>query len=55
MNDLPPIKYKERRNINYQWLQYTTEQKKALVFTSIILKALSSKLRAEIDRRTMLK
>lgn len=55
MNDLPPTKYKQRRNINYQWLQYTTEQKKALVFTSIKLKVLSSKLRAEIDRRTMLK
>ena len=55
MNDLPPSKYNESGNINYQWLQYTTEQKKALVFTSIKLKALSSKLRAEIDRRTMLK
>lgn len=55
MNELPPTKYKERRNINYQWLQYTIQQKKALVFTSIKLKALSSKLRAEIDRRTMLK
>lgn len=30
MNDLPHSKYNESGNINYQWLQYTTEQKKRL-------------------------
>ena len=48
MNDLPPSKYKERRNINYQWLQYTTEQKKALIFTSIKVRALSSKFSYQV-------
>ena len=42
MNDLPLTKYEKRRNINYQWLKYTIEQKKALVFTSIKLRALFS-------------
>ena len=48
MNDFPPTKYKQRRNINYQWLKYTIEQKKALVFTSIKLKALSSKFSYQV-------
>ena len=48
MNDLPPSKYSESGNINYQWLQYTTEQKKALVFTSIKLRALFSKFSYQV-------
>ena len=48
MNDLPPTKYKERRNINYQWLQYTTEEKKALLIIPIKLKALSSKFSYQV-------
>ena len=48
MNDLPPSKYNESGNINYQWLQYTTEQKKALVFTFIKLRALSSKFSYQV-------
>lgn len=48
MNDLRRTKYEERRNINYQWLQYITEQKKALVFTSIKLRALSSKFSYQV-------
>ena len=48
MNDVPPTKYKQRQNINYQWLQYTIQQKKALVFTSIKLRELSSKFSYQV-------